>query len=150
MQLVIILNVYRSPRKVGNPPPSPLIVNKRSTEQNTTSVFGFNAPVTTTYQTSTSNTATIASVTKHLELPEEPLAMNGMTNSSSNDSSCIPNGALHYNTPVNGNSKSASPEPIAMTNGMKRSPSPAIPAKSLYTHERISPPSNRPPHLRLS
>ena len=54
------------------------------------------------------------SVTRHLELPEEPL-LNGdklVNSSSSNDSHCIPNGAIHHNTPVNGNSKSASPEPI--------------------------------------
>lgn len=108
--------------------------------------------MTTSYHTSTSNTPSVASVSRHLELHEEPL-VNGnklINSSSSNDSSCIPNGALHYNTPVNGNSKSTSPEPLAMVNGAKRSPSPAIPAKSLYTHERISPPSNRPPHLRLS
>ena len=147
-----MLNVHRSPRKVGNPPPSPLIVNKKSADQNSPSVFGFNAPVTTTYQTwSTSiTTSTVNSVTRHLELPEEPL-LNGdklVNSSSSNDSHIIPNGAIHYNTPINGSSKSASPEP--MVNGTKRSPSPAIPTKSLYTHERISPPSNRPPHLRLS
>ena len=135
---------------MGNPPASPLIVNKKSPDQSS-SVFGFNAPVTTTYQTSTSITTSLAnSVTRHLELPEEPL-LNGdqlVNSSSSNDSHCIPNGAIHHNTPVNGNSKSASPEPIV--NGTKRSPSPVIPTKSLYTHERISPPSNRPPHLRLS
>ena len=147
-----MLNVYRSPRKVGNPPPSPLIVNKKLADQNSPSVFGFNAPVTTTYQTwSTSiTTSTANSVTRHLELPEEPL-LNGdklMNSSSSNDSHFTPNGAIHHNTPINGSSKSASPEP--MINGTKRSPSPAIPTKSLYTHERISPPSNRPPHLTLS
>ena len=113
-------------------------------------MFGFNAPVTTTYQTwSTSiTTSTVNSVTRYLELPEEPL-LNGdklVNSSSSYDSHYIPNGAIHYNTPING--KSASPEP--MVNGTKRSPSPAIPTKSLYTHEQISPPSNRPPHLRLS
>ena len=137
---------------MGNPPASPLIVNKKTPDQNSPSVFGFNAPVTTTYQSSsTSITNSLAnSVTRHLELPEEPL-LNGdklVNSSSSNDSHCIPNGAIHHNTPVNGNSKSASPEPLV--NGTKRSPSPAIPTKSLYTHERISPPSNRPPHLRLS
>ena len=147
-----MLNVYRSPRKVGNPPPNPLIVNKKSADQNSPSVFGFNAPVTTTYQTwSTSiTTSTANSVTRHLELPEEPL-LNGdklVNSSSSNDNHIIPNGAIHYNTPINGSCKSASPEP--MVNSTKRSPSPAIPTKSLYTHERISPPSNRPPHLRLS
>ena len=137
---------------MGNPPPSPLIVNKKSADQNSPSVFGFNAPVTTTYQTwSTSiTTSTANSVTRHLELPEEPL-LNGdklINSSSSNDSHFIPNGVVHYNTPINGSSKLASPEP--MINGTKRSPSPAIPTKSLYTHEQISPPSNRPPHLRLS
>ena len=138
---------------MGNPPASPLIVNKKSpADQNSPSVFGFNAPVTTTYQTSSTSiiTSLANSVTRHLELPEEAL-LNGdklVNSSSSNDSHCIPNGAIHHNTPINGNSKSASPEPIV--NGTKRSPSPAIPTKSLYTHERISPPSNRPPHLRLS
>ena len=70
-----MLNVYRSPRKVGNPPPSPLIVNKKSADQNSSSLFGFDAPVTTTYQTwSTSiTTSTANSVTRHLELPEQPL-----------------------------------------------------------------------------
>ena len=121
---------------MGNPPISPLFVNKKSPDQNSSSVFGFNAPVTTTYQTSTSITTSLAnSVTRHLELPEESL-LNGdqlVNSSSSNDSHCITNGAIHHNTPVNGNSKSASPEPIV--NGTKRSPSPAIPTKSLYTHE---------------
>jgi len=117
-------------------------------------VFGFNAPVTTGYLTSTNNTtSTVSNVMRRLELPEE-IIVNGdnkLVNScSSNGNSCIPNGALHYNTPINGNSNSASPEPIVLANGTKRSPSPAIPAKSLYTHERISPPSNRPAHLRLS
>ena len=136
---------------MGNPPPSPLIATKKSTNQNGPSVFGFNAPVTTTCHTSTSITTSMTNTAaRHLELPEEAL-VNGdklVNSSSSNDSSFIPNGAIHYNTPVNGNSKSASPEPIV--NGTKRSPSPAIPTKSLYTHERISPPGNRPPHLRLS
>ena len=89
-------------------------------------------------------------VKRHLELPEEPL-VNGdrhVSSFSSNDSALIPNGNIHHNTPVNGNSNSTSPEPII--NGTKRSPSPAIPTKSLYNHERISPPGNRPPHLRLS
>ena len=140
-----MLNVYRSPRKVGNPPLSPLIVNKKSSDQNSPSVFGFNAPVTTTCQTWSTSiaTSTANNVTRHLELPEQPL-LNGdklVNSSSSNDSHCIPNGTIHYNTPINGSSKSASPEP--MVNGTKCSPSPAIPTKSLYTHERISPPSNR-------
>ena len=53
---------------------SPLIVNKKSPDQNSPSVFGFNAPVTTTYQSSTKITTSLAnSVTRHLELPEEPL-----------------------------------------------------------------------------
>ena len=124
-----MLNIVidRSPRKVGNPPPSLLIVNKKSADQNSPSVFGFNAPVTTTYQTwSTSiTTSTADSVTRHLELPEEPL-LNGdklVNSSSSNDSHFIPNGAIHYNTPINGSSKSASPEP--MVNGTKCSLSPA-------------------------
>ena len=145
------INVFRSPRKPGNPPASPLIVTNRSVEQTAPSVFGFNAPVTTTYQTSTNNTTSMANAVKrHLELPEEPL-VNGdkfINSSSSNDSALIPNGNIHYNTPDNGNSNSTSPEPIV--NGTKRSPSPAIPTKSLYAHERISPPTNRPPHLRLS
>ena len=133
---------------------SPLIVNKKSPEQNSPSVFGFNAPVTTTYQTSTIvTTSTTSSVTRHLELPDGPL-LNGddkLVNSfSSSDSHFIPNGTIHHNTPVNGNSKSASPEPIINGMNSKRSPSPAIPTKSLYTHERVSPPGNRPPHLRLS
>ena len=131
-----------------NLPPSPLIATKKSTDQN---VFGFNAPVMTTYQTSTSITTSMTNTpARHLELPEEAL-VNGdklVNSSSSNDSSFIPNGAIHYNTPVNGNSKSASPESIV--NGTKRSPSPAIATKSLCIHERISPPGNRPPHLRLS
>lgn len=139
---------------MGNPPQSPLIVDKKLTEQNGMSVFGFDAPVTTTYLTSTNNTASVASnVIRHLELPEGPIVNGGnklMNSCSSNGSSCIPNGALHYNTPVNGNSKSPSPEHIILANGTKRSPSPAIPAKSLHAYERISPPSNRPAHLRLS
>jgi len=63
---------------VGNPPPSSLIVNKKLANQNSPSVFGFNAPVTTTYQTwSTSITISTAnSVTRHLELLKEPL-LNG-------------------------------------------------------------------------
>ena len=99
---------------MGNPPPSPLIATKKSTNQNGPSVFGFNAPVMTTYQTSTSITTSMTNTAaRHLELPEEAL-VNGdklVNSSSSNDSSFIPNGAIHYNTPVNGNSKSASPEP---------------------------------------
>ena len=137
--------------KWGIPPPSPLIATKKLTDQNGPSVFGFNAPVTTTYQTSTNITTSMTNTAaRYLELPEEPL-VNGnklVNSSSSNDSSFIPNGAIHYNTPVNGNSKSASPEPIV--NGTKRSPSPAIPTYSLYTHEQTSPPGNRPPHLKLS
>ena len=139
-------------------PPSSLIVNKKLPDDDKSpSVFGFNAPVTTTYHTSTCNTTTNTanSVMRHLELPDEEPLFNGSDNKlvssfSSNDSHVIPNGALHHNTPVNGNSKSVSPEPVANGNGSKRSPSPAIPTKSLYDHARISPPSNRPPHLRLS
>ena len=101
---------------MGNPPASPLIVNKKSTaDQNSPSVF---APVTTTYQTSFTSiiTSLANSVTRHLELPGEPL-LNGdklVNSSSSNDSYCIPNGAIHHNNPVNGSSKSTSPEPIVI------------------------------------
>ena len=101
-----MLNVYRSTRKVGNPSLSPLIVKKKLADQNSPSVFGFNAPVTTTYQTwSTSiTTSTATSVTRHLELPEKPLLNDDkLVNSSScNDSYFIPNGTMHYNTPING------------------------------------------------
>ena len=125
-------------------------MTNKSVDQTVPSVFGFNAPVTTTYLTSTSNTTSMANAVKrHLELPEEPL-VNGdkvINSTSSNDSALIPNGNIHYNTPDNSKSNSTSPEPVV--NGTKRSPSPAIPTKSLYDHERISP-TSRPPHLRLS
>ena len=71
--------------KWGIPPPSPLIATKKLTDQNGPSVFGFNAPVTTTCHTSTSITTSMTNTAaRHLELPEEPL-VNGdkLVNSSS-------------------------------------------------------------------
>ena len=84
---------------MGNPPASPLIV------QNSLSVFGFNAPVTTTYQSSTSVTTSLAnSVTRHLELPdhEEPLLNGDKLVNSSSSTSNDSHGAIHHNTPING------------------------------------------------
>ena len=148
----------RSPRKCsGNPPQSPLIVNKKTHQQDETVVFGFNAPVTTTYTTPTINTiAATSNILKHLDLSEDPLGKDKLVTSCSSTNSLF-NGVPHC-TPVNGNSSPVivdrsptSPTDLEhVLNGKNRSPSPAIPTKSSHPYERVSPPSNRPLHLRLS
>ena len=112
-------------------------------------MFGFNAPVTTTYSTSTNNTPATSNILKHLDLLEDPLGKDKLVTSCSSTNSMF-NGAPHC-SPVNGNSSPTSPTDLAhILNGNNRSPSPAIPTKSSHPYERVSPPTNRPPHLRLS
>ena len=145
MHIQVSYQCFQVTKETGEPPASLLTVTNKSVDQTVPSVFGFDAPTR------------LQPVIQHqwLMLSKDILENYHWLMATSLSILQVATTVLWYQMAtftiihriIVANSNSTLPEPVV--NGTKHSPSPAIPTKSLYAHEWISP-TSRPPHLRLS